>query len=241
MQDTSGETQLKTAYSLLYSHFGPQGWWPVYSDGGTGYHAGNFSLPGTDKQRLEIAFGAILTQQASWENALKALKNLMKERILDPEKIVATPNKKLYEIIRSSGYFKQKAERLKIFSRFLLDNYGGRVTALLSGEEEYVRSELLSIKGIGNETADSMMLYAGNMPTFVVDAYTFRMAERIGVYGERDYAALKSLFESSVQRDFRIYNEYHALIVELGKRHCRTRPFCNGCPLSEICTYHKKL
>ena len=241
MQDTSGNDKLKTVYSILYSHFGPQGWWPVYSDGGRGYHKGDFSLPSTEKQRLEIAFGAILTQQASWKNAEKAIFNLMERNMLSAQAIMDAPEDELQRFIRSSGYFRQKAARLKGFSRFLLERYGGSMGALLAGGPDRVRKELLSINGIGRETADSIMLYAGNIPVFVVDAYTFRMAERTGIHLDRDYEELKSIFESSVERDFRTYNEYHALIVELGKMHCRPRPLCQGCPLRDICAYHKKL
>ena len=241
MQNTSREAQLKTAYSLLYTHFGPQGWWPVYSDGGGGYHKGDFSLPSTEKQRLEIAFGAILTQQASWKNAERALMNLMEHGLLSPERILGVHDEEMHAIIRSSGYFRQKTERLKAFSAFLVDRYGGSISEMLSGEVESVRKELLSLKGIGKETADSIMLYAGNIPTFVVDAYTFRMAERTGIMPDRDYEALKSEFEDALGGDFRLYNEYHALLVELGKRHCRTRALCEGCPLQAVCPYHKKL
>ena len=241
MQNTSRETKLKTVYSLLYSAFGPQGWWPVYSDGGRGYHKGDFSLPSTEKQRLEIAFGAILTQQTSWQNAQKAVLNLIRSDFLSPEKVLESDEKELQTAIRSSGYFRQKTERLKAFSAFLVERYGGSISELLSGEVESVRKELLSLKGIGKETADSIMLYAGNIPTFVVDAYTFRMAERTGIMEERDYEALKSEFEAALDGDFRVYNEYHALLVELGKRHCRTRALCEGCPLQPLCSYHKKL
>jgi len=242
MQDSTREAQLKTAYSLLYRHFGPQGWWPVYSDGGRGYHKGDFSIPFSEVQRLEIAFGAILTQQASWKNAERALVRLIEKGLISPEKILKSSDEELHAIIRSSGYFRQKAERLKALSAFLIERYDGKMSEMLSGEPETVRNELLSIKGIGRETADSIMLYAGNIPTFVVDAYTFRMAERMGICGEKDYERLKSVFEASVEPDFRIYNEYHALIVELGKRYCRKREaLCDSCPLRALCKYDKKL
>ncbi len=155
--------------------------------------------------------------------------------------MVSAEEEHLHSVIRSSGYFRQKADRLRIFSAFLIEEHGGSMRHLLSGNPDDVRDELLSLKGIGRETADSIMLYAGNMPGFVIDAYTFRMAERLGICEERDYERLKSAFESSLRRDFRIYNEYHALIVELGKWHCRKKPLCSGCPLASICTYHKKL
>ena len=168
--------------------------------------------------------------------------NLMEHGLLSTERILETSDEELHSIIRSSGYFRQKTERLKIFSAFLIDRYGGSISEMLSGDPESVRKELLSLKGIGKETADSIMLYAGNIPTFVVDAYTFRMAERLGICKERDYDRLKTMFESYIERDFRIYNEYHALIVELGKKHCRPRdPLCDYCPLRGPCRYHKKV
>ena len=161
--------------------------------------------------------------------------------MLNPSKIGDASVEDIQPLIRSSGYFRQKAERIRIFSRFLMDRYDGSMASMLSGDFSAIRGELLSLKGIGNETADSIMLYAGNIPTFVVDAYTFRMAERTGIYKGQDYNHLKRLFESSIEPDFRIYNEFHALIVELGKRHCKKKPSCAGCPISSICAYHKKL
>ena len=238
MQDNSGDT-VRGIYSRLHSFFGPQGWWPVYTDNGPGYHPGDFSYPRTERQMVEIAFGAILTQQTAWKNVEKALKNLMDEDLIDLEKMANISDERLQKLIVPSGYYRQKAERLKAFSRFVLENHGD-MRSMLSLPIEELRRELLSVKGIGKETADSIILYSGRRPIFVVDAYTFRVMERIGLMEKRDYDMLQDLFQGSMEPDHRVYNEYHALLVELGKRHCTKRPKCQGCPLSEICSYNKK-
>ncbi len=239
MQDSSGRGKITEIYEKLLAFFGPQGWWPVYSDNGPRYHPGDFSYPKTDIQRIEIAFGAILTQQSSWKNAEKALFNLMEHGLLDLEGILETEEEILRNIIRSSGYFRQKAERLKLFSGFVLDRHGD-MEDLFSSDTKELRRELLSVKGIGNETADSIILYAAKKPKFVVDAYTFRLIERMGIAEERDYDSVQRLFEEEMPKNPEIYSEYHALLVELGKNHCRKKPNCTDCPLKQICLYNKK-
>ncbi len=238
MQDSRGN-KVREIYSRLYSFFGPQGWWPVYSDDGPGYHPGDFSYPRTERQRIEIAFGAILTQQTAWKNVEKALNNLINENLIDFERILEIPEESLQSLIISSGYYRQKAERLRIFSEFVLNNYGN-LESLFSLDLPELREELLSVKGIGKETADSIILYSAKKPIFVVDAYTFRAAERIGLVDVRDYDTLQELFHSSIETDVEIYNEYHALFVELGKRYCTKKPMCEGCPLRDLCAYNKK-
>ncbi len=237
MQDT--HRAVKEIYSTLHSFFGPQGWWPVYSDSGPGYHPGDFSYPRSEMQRVEIAFGAILTQQASWKNAEKALKSLINHGLLDMEKILESEREKIEELIRPSGYFRQKAERILGFSSYVLENHGS-LQRMFSQDIDALREELLSIKGIGKETADSIILYSAKKPIFVVDAYTYRIMERLGIIGRKDYDEVQELFHASLKRDLESYNEYHALLVELGKNFCRKKPFCADCPLKEICPYNKK-
>ena len=238
MQDNRGDT-LREIYSRLYSFFGPQGWWPVYSDDGPGYHPDDFSYPRTERQRIEISFGAILTQQTAWKNVEKALNNLIKEGLIDLQKMTEISDEKLQNLIIPSGYYRQKAERLKSFSKFVLKNYGD-MKSLFSIEIPELRKQLLSIRGIGKETADSIILYSAKKPIFVVDAYTFRAAERLGVIDRRDYESLQDMFHENIEPNVRIYNEYHALFVELGKKYCTKKPRCENCPLRGICTYNKK-
>jgi endonuclease-3 related protein len=238
MQDTHRDA-LREIYSRLHSFFGPQGWWPVYSDDGPGYHPGDFSYPRTERQRVEIAIGAILTQQTAWKNVEKALKNLIDHDLMDLGKIMDIPLENLQTLIKSSGYYRQKALRLKEFSSYVLNNHGS-LENMFSLDTMDLRKELLSIKGIGKETADSIILYSAKRPMFVVDAYTFRVGERIGFVEKRDYDVLQRLFHESIEPDVSVYNEYHALFVELGKRFCTKNPRCEGCPVSEICAYNKK-
>ena len=241
MQDSTGTRgKLREIYDILLNSFGPQGWWPVYSDGGPGYHPDDFSYPSTGRQRLEIAIGAILTQQTSWKNAEKALRNLMENGLIDLEGLKGIDGKRLENLVRCSGYYRQKAERLKVFSGKVLEKYGC-LDRMLSLPQDELRGALLSIKGIGRETADSIMLYSAGKPIFVVDAYTFRAMERLGIHSERDYDALQSVFHRSIKRDERTYNEFHALLVRLGKEHCRRVPMCEGCPLRPLCKYDKKV
>lgn len=239
MQDTHRRNKITEIYERLLDFFGPQGWWPVYSDNGPGYHPGDYSYPRTEKQRVEIAFGAILTQQCSWKNAEKAIFSLISRELIDLKRIVEIDVETLQNLVRSSGYFRQKSLRLKEFSSFVLTNYGD-MESLLSLDTDTLRKELLSVRGIGKESADSIMLYAGKKPVFVVDAYTFRLAERTGIAEERNYDFVQSLFETNIQKVPEIYGEYHALIVELGKKYCRRVPECTQCPISKLCSYNKK-
>lgn len=220
-------------YELLYSAFGPQHWWPASSP-------------------FEVLVGAILTQQAAWSNVEMAIRKLKKHGELGPDLILSLPLPVLKEAIRSSGYFNQKAERLVHVVREI--EKGGGLERFLQRPTTKVREELLAIKGIGKETADSIMLYAGGHPVFVVDAYTFRIAGRLdpNEYGKiaekKDYDAAQSLFTEAVENLAKtgekggdmveISREFHALIVELGKRNCRkSEPLCKTCPLKDICIY----
>jgi len=194
-------------YRTLSKRFGSQGWWPMKN---------GFSQP-----EWEVEVGAVLTQNAAWNNVEKALENLKKEGITTRKRILEIPEKRLAELIRPSGYFNQKARKLKI-----LANYSGKPK----------REELLSLWGIGPETADSILLYAHGISTFVVDAYTRRIFTRMGILSGREtYNKVKEKFESSIPRDVELYKEFHALIVRLAKEHCKTKPVCSGCPLSDRC------
>ncbi len=205
---------LRSAYSRLLAHFGPQGWWP-----------GNTPF--------EIAVGAILTQNTNWANVEKAIANLKKAGVLFPRKLYALPEKKLAQLIRPSGYYNVKAKRLRAFLTLLCENYNASLKRLFRLPLAQLREELLSVKGIGEETADSIILYAAEKPTFVVDAYTRRILSRHGWCSPKaQYLEVKQIFESRLKPDVKLYNEFHALLVRLGKTLCRPRnPLCDQCPL----------
>ncbi len=209
-------------YKKLFDHFGLQHWWP-----------GNSSF--------EIAVGAILTQQTAWTNVEMAIENLKNAKMLDTEKIASSDLKYLEELIRPSGFFRQKAGYLKNFCQQIIDNHDGSIEKLLGGELQSVRKELLAFRGIGPETADSILLYAGNYPTFVVDAYTIRICQRTGMFDSKKYDEVKAFFEEKVKLDAQVYNEFHALLVELGKNHCTSsNPKCENCPVNNGCQYPRR-
>lgn len=203
-------------YKRLRDRYSKQDWWPSES-------------------RFEIIIGAILTQNTNWLNVEKAIKNLKDANMLTTEKMYHCNRETLAELIRPSGYYNIKTKRIKNFLKWLFENYDGKIEALESLETSYLREELLSIKGIGNETADSILLYGLEKPTFIVDSYTARMLGRHGLidsyYGYKD---IKELFESNLSKDAKLYSEFHALIVTLGKKHCKKRPICVGCPLESL-------
>lgn len=197
-------------YKKLFRSFGPQNWWPVSK-----------KTKDCLASRFEICVGAILTQNTSWQNVEKAISNLIANKMLSKEAMKSAKPGMLASLIRSSGYYKQKAKKLKIFA-----NFSGDIT----------RENLLGLWGIGPETADSMLLYAYNKPCFVVDAYTRRIFTRLGfLKGGESYEEIRSLFEKNLPKDVKIYNEFHALIVRLAKTHCRKKPLCENCPLSNEC------
>ncbi len=210
-------------YKLLYKRFGKQKWWPTTLEGELHptYH-GKRKLTG--KQRFEIIVGAILTQNTSWKNVEKAIVNLNREGVLSIGKIKKTNKKILAKLIKPSGYFNQKAERLKIAAGFFDKN------------KNPTRDELLKVKGIGPETADSILLYAFSKPVFVVDAYTKRVFSRIGMCKNKcSYDELQEIFHRALPKNAKLFNEYHALLVELGKNHCTKKPLCKECPVNKIC------
>ncbi len=211
-----GADKLKGFYSAMYSAFGPQGWWP-------------------GKTRFEVIVGAILTQNTAWANVEKAIANLRSRGVLSPAKLHGLSLAELAPLIRPAGYFNVKAKRLKNFTGHLFKEHDGSLDRLLRGRDpKELRGELLSISGIGPETADSIVLYAAGMPEFVVDAYTKRIFSRHSLAREDDgYEELKSVFMEGLEPDATLFNEYHALIVRTGKDFCRPRePLCGSCPLN---------
>jgi endonuclease-3 related protein len=208
---------LMSIYRKLYDGFGPQHWWP----GDTPF---------------EIAVGAILTQNTNWDNVERAIGNLKRGRLLGARKMHALPEGKLAREIRPAGYFNVKARRLKAFLEMLVRDYGGSFKRMGREETHALRLKLLGVNGIGPETADSILLYALGRPVFVVDAYTRRVLSRHGIMGhDEPYDVYQGLFHSALKPDTRLYNEYHALIVRVGKTNCRPRkPDCGSCPLDGV-------
>ena len=182
----------------------------------------------------------ILTQNTNWKNVEKAIINLNKNNLININKILKINNKKLAQIIKSSGYHNQKAKKLKNFSLFLINNYNGNINEFFNNEIKILRIELLSINGIGPETADSIILYAAKKPIFVVDSYTKRVYSRIfNIKKELKYDKLQQIFMKNLNSNEKLFNEYHALLVELGKNICKKKPLCNKCPINNLCNYYK--
>ena len=176
--------------------------------------------------------GAILTQNTAWANVTRAIAAMRAEHLLNPKAIDAAPHDRLARLIRSSGYYNMKAGRLKQFTRFLMARYGGNLQRMFRTALATLREELLAISGIGEETADSILLYAGDRPIFVVDAYTRRVLGRHGLIMEGiTYGEIQRLFMDHLPADPTLFNEYHALLVAVGKEYCRTTPRCEVCPL----------
>lgn len=205
---------LRVMYERLYAALGPQNWWP----GDTPF---------------EVAVGAILTQNTNWGNVERAIRNLKAAHSLSARRIHAMPVEELAELIRPSGYYNIKTKRLKAFVSYLMTQWGGSMARMARAPQAELREALLSIKGIGPETADSIILYALDKPVFVIDAYTKRILSRHGVLNyDEPYALYQGLFHGSLVPDLALYNEYHALLVMIGKTHCRPKsPLCEGCPL----------
>lgn len=205
-------------YQRLLKHFGPQHWWP-------------------GETQLEIIVGAILTQNTAWINVEKAISSLKASGCLQFEKLLKLKRRRLEQLIRPSGFFRQKAERLQDFLRFVGKKYQGNLTALFQQETPVLRQELLAQKGIGPETADSILLYAAGKPVFVVDAYTKRIGRRWRIFETEDYSAIQNFFQDHLPRRTKLYNEWHALIVALGKNFCKPKPLCAPCPVKEFCLF----
>ncbi len=207
---------LTEIYQLLYDAFGPQHWWP-------------------GETPFEIITGAILTQNTSWANVEKAITNLKSADRLTPEGLHNVDHSRLAELIHPAGYYNIKAKRLKNFINWLFDNYDGRLTNLETIDTYQLRAELLAVNGIGYETADSILLYAFERPVFVVDAYTARIAFRHQlIEPEANYEQLRELFQSNLTEDTQLFNEYHALLVRVGKEFCRPKARCPDCPMDKL-------
>ena len=206
--------ELRIYYDALFAAHGQQHWWP-------------------GRTRFEVIIGAILTQNTSWSNVERAIRNLRREKLLSIAAIECLPQERLAELVRSSGYFRQKARKLKEFVRFVRERYAGSLDRIFATPTAELRQQLLQVHGIGPETADSILLYAGQHPVFVVDAYTRRILERHGLAtGKESYEQIRALFDRSLPADPQLFNEYHALIVHTGKHFCRKQqPDCAHCPL----------
>lgn len=227
----------QAAYRTLLRSFGSQGWWPTTPPGGVRprYHPRRYGPP-APQAGLEICLGAILTQNTAWTNVERALINLHAADAVDLSRLRRMKAGRLEKLIRPSGYFVQKAIKLKKFAAHALAKERPLHRRLRSGSLPVLREELLGIHGIGPETADSMLLYAGGRLAFVVDAYTKRIGARIGWYAPTaGYDRVQEYLTSRLRRSAQIYNEFHALLVELAKRHCKTKPDCSGCPLRGGC------
>ena len=207
--------KLMELYNAMHRFFGPQAWWP--GDG-----------------PLEVMIGAVLTQNTNWKNVERAIDNLRKKNLIDIEKLVQLDTNELAELIRPAGYFSVKAKRLKNLIHFIHENYGGDLQRFFELSVTQLREELLSVNGIGYETADDIILYAACKPAFVVDTYTYRiMLRHLLISQDDDYMAIKALFEDNLPADVELFNEYHALLVAVGKNYCKkTNPLCEKCPLN---------
>ena len=225
---------IKTIYEILHNKFDSQNWWPVTDKGTKPTYKKRNNL--TEKQKLEIVFGAILTQNTNWKNVEKAIINLNKNSLINIKKIIDIEQDQLAQIIRSSGYHNQKSKTLKNFCNLLSNNYNSNINLFFNNDITNLRKKLLEINGIGPETADSIILYAAKKPIFIIDAYTKRIFNRIG-YKESTYQDLQSLFTDNLEKNTNIFNEYHALIVQFGKNICKTKPLCTMCPLNNICNF----
>jgi endonuclease III related protein len=208
---------LGEVFKALFAAHGPQRWWP-------------------GRTRFEIILGAILTQNTSWTNVERALRNLRAARLLSADAVRRTRSDKLARLLRPSGYFRQKTKTLKSFVEFLYASHGGSLTRLFRTSTPVLREQLLALRGIGPETADSILLYAGKHPVFVVDAYSRRILERHGWANVgASYEEIQKLFESSLPPDHQRFNEFHALIVYVGKTFCRPgNPRCSECSLARF-------
>lgn len=208
---------LTDVYQRLHAAFGPQAWWPGESP-------------------FEVMIGAVLVQNTAWRNVERAIENLRDAGVMSTAALYVLPETQLAELIRPAGYYQVKARRLRNLLKLVVEEYDGSLDALFATDLATLRDRLLSVNGIGPETADAILLYAGNLPTFVVDTYTHRVLARHGWLGyDASYHDIKDHFESSLPQDAALYNEYHALLVRIGKEYCRrTRPQCDGCPLEEL-------
>jgi endonuclease III related protein len=207
--------KLLDVYHRLFDTYGPQHWWP-------------------GETPFEVLVGALMVQNTNWKNVEKAIAKLRAADLLEPHALAQLADEELEELIRPAGYFRVKARRLRNLMNWLVARFDGDLAAMFATPLATLREELLSVNGVGPETADSILLYAGGLPTFVVDTYTYRVLTRHGwIEFEADYQALQEHCASQLPVDARLFNEFHALFVRVGKEHCGKRPKCHGCPLAE--------
>ncbi len=205
-------------YRRLLAHHGPQNWWPARS-------------------AFEVVVGALLMQQTAWANVERAILHLREADLLDVHALAGASVATIRRQVRVAGLYRTKPARLKAFCRHLVEVWDGDLAAYFARPTTEVRADLLAQDGVGPETADSLLLYVGRHPVFVVDAYTIRIGTRVGLFASHDYAAVQRYFEAHVPRDVDGYQEYHALLVAHAKRLCRPRPRCGECPLRRMCAF----
>lgn len=210
-------SRLLDAYERLLNKFGPQQWWPGDSP-------------------FEVMVGAVLVQNTAWRNVEHAIENLREAGLMEAKALYAVAPEELAELIRPAGYYQVKARRLRNLLKFVVEEFDGSLDDMFRTSLSTLREQLLAVNGIGPETADAILLYAGGLSTFVVDTYTHRVLARHGWLGyDSDYHEIKDYFESSLPADAPLYNEYHALLVRVGKDYCkRTAPKCEACPLRDM-------
>lgn len=212
--------KIHNVYQILLNNYGKQNWWPA-------------------ETQFEVVVGAILTQNTAWSNVVKAINKLKENGLLDPEMLNKTQSAIIENLIKPSGFFRQKTKKIKNFLSFF-SKYDFSFEKLC--KENNLREKLLQINGIGPETADSILLYALELPYFVIDSYTKRLSYRLGIINNNQikYENLQSIFESTLPKEIEIYKEYHALIVAHSKKHCKKTPVCFDCPIRSLCNYNKE-
>ncbi|WP_243372050.1 endonuclease III domain-containing protein [Geotalea sp. SG265] len=218
LENSTGKSEeLLSVFAALLERYGNLHWWPAETP-------------------FEVCVGAILTQNTNWGNVEKAIVNLKQAGLLSAAALHRVPVDALAQAIRPAGFFNVKSARLKDFVNWLFERHDGRLDVMFAGDWHELREELLKVRGIGRETCDSILLYAGNKPSFVVDAYTKRLFAHLGLVSEKDdYEGVRALFMDNLPADVALFNEYHALIVRHCKEHCRKRPLCSGCSLHLSC------
>ena len=208
-------------FDALNKYYGYQNWWPA-------------------EDEFEIVVGSVLTQNTNWRNVEQSLRALKKSGIMSPEKILALSDQELQRLIYSSGFYKVKTRRLKAVCSLLMNEFDGQIHKMKSIGLLQSRELLLNTNGIGPETADDILLYVLGLPIFVVDTYSKRIFSRVGIGPSEDkYEVWQNFFMDNLPKDAGLYAQFHALIVRLGKDHCRSKPICNGCPIFEYCSFCK--
>ncbi|MBN1828811.1 MAG: endonuclease III domain-containing protein [Deltaproteobacteria bacterium] len=207
------EEKIRELHQLMEERYGNLKWWPADT-------------------AFEMAVGAILTQNTKWQNVEKAIKILKKRGLMKPEALWQAGEEEIEQAIRPAGCYRIKSNRLRNFIEFIMEGYGGSLEKLFNEELKIARKQILSVSGIGNETADCILLYGGNLPVFVVDGYTRRILERHNIIsGEKPYEEIQEIFKKALPKNATLFKNYHALFVRTGKDHCRSRARCDGCPL----------